>query len=159
MTELGVTDEQFYAACEKASATGNPVHKKIVDQITAVDNFMAFKKLMCKRNTDLNVKAEASDPVLPAEGEEAKASDQNSKSTPDGQVEKARAEMRDVLRVAEQLERAEEEEMLKKAIAESEDQERRRKQMDDEEEEMIRKAIELSQMDSQFQEQPQFEPA
>ncbi len=42
-------------ACEKASA--NPLHKKIVDQITAVDNFIAFKRLMVKRNTELNEQA------------------------------------------------------------------------------------------------------
>jgi len=29
MAELGVSDEQFVEACEKASA--NPIHKKIVD--------------------------------------------------------------------------------------------------------------------------------
>jgi hypothetical protein len=43
------------AACEKAS--GNPLHRKIVDQISAVDNFVAFKKLMVKRNTELNEQA------------------------------------------------------------------------------------------------------
>ena len=48
MQDLGVTDQQFMDACEKASK--NPIHKKIVDQITAVDNFIAFKKLMIKRN-------------------------------------------------------------------------------------------------------------
>ena len=42
-------------ACEKASA--NPIHKKIVDQITAVENFTAFKKLMVKRNQELNEQA------------------------------------------------------------------------------------------------------
>lgn len=42
-------------ACEKASS--NPIHKRIVDQIVAVDNFMAFKKLMWKRNTELNQQA------------------------------------------------------------------------------------------------------
>ena len=50
MQELGVTDEQFVEACERAAR--NPVHQKIVDQITAVDNFVAFKKLMVKRNMD-----------------------------------------------------------------------------------------------------------
>jgi len=35
----------------------NPLHRKIVDQITAVENFMAFKKLMVKRNTELNEQA------------------------------------------------------------------------------------------------------
>jgi hypothetical protein len=52
MAELGVSQEQFVEACTKASQ--NPLHKKIVDQITAVDNFVAFKKLMVKRNTELN---------------------------------------------------------------------------------------------------------
>lgn len=50
-----MTEEQFMEACEKASA--NPLHKKIVDQITAVDNFIAFKKLMVKRNAELNEQA------------------------------------------------------------------------------------------------------
>ena len=42
-------------ACENAEK--NPIHKKIVDQIVAVDNFMAFKRLMCKRNAELNKQA------------------------------------------------------------------------------------------------------
>ena len=52
IAELGVTQEIFMQACETAG--GNPIHKKIVDQIVAVDNFVAFKKLMCKRNAELN---------------------------------------------------------------------------------------------------------
>ena len=48
MAELGVTDEQFLQACQKAEA--NPIHKKIVDQIMAVESFLAFKRLMVKRN-------------------------------------------------------------------------------------------------------------
>jgi len=55
MAELGVTQEQFIISCEKAST--NPLHKKIVDQITAVDNFVPFKRLMVKRNTELNEQA------------------------------------------------------------------------------------------------------
>lgn len=55
MAELGVTDTQFLEACEKAEA--NPIHKKIVDQIVAVENFLAFKKLMVKRNQELNKQA------------------------------------------------------------------------------------------------------
>ena len=53
IAELGVTQEQFMEACDK-SAT-NRIHKKIVDQIVAVDNFVAFRKLMCKRNNELNI--------------------------------------------------------------------------------------------------------
>ena len=59
MNELGVTDEQFISACEKAAQ--NPIHKKIVDQIMAVDNFTAFKRLMIKRNGELNQQAMIAD--------------------------------------------------------------------------------------------------
>jgi hypothetical protein len=55
IAELGVTQEIFMTACD--TAEGNPIHKKIVDQIVAVDNFVAFKKLMCKRNSELNKQA------------------------------------------------------------------------------------------------------
>lgn len=55
MAELDITQEQFLDACQKASS--NQVHKKVVDQISAVDNFMAFKKLMLKRNSELNEEA------------------------------------------------------------------------------------------------------
>ena len=55
MAELGVSDEQFVEACQKAEA--NPIHKKIVDQIMAVDSFLAFKRLMVKRNQELNRQA------------------------------------------------------------------------------------------------------
>ena len=40
-------------ACDKSAS--NKIHKKIVDQIVAVDNFVAFRKLMCKRNAELNL--------------------------------------------------------------------------------------------------------
>lgn len=53
--ELGVTQQQFLEACERAEQ--NPLHKKIVDQIVAVENFLAFKRLMVKRNQDLNKQA------------------------------------------------------------------------------------------------------
>lgn len=55
MAELGVTQAQFVEACAKA--TQNAIHKKIVDQISAVENFVAFKKLMNKRNEELNTQA------------------------------------------------------------------------------------------------------
>lgn len=55
MAELEITQEQFLDACQKASS--NSVHKKVVDQIIAVDNFVAFKKLMIKRNSELNEEA------------------------------------------------------------------------------------------------------
>ena len=61
MTELGVTEEQFVISCEKAAK--NPQYARIVNQILAVDNFIAFKKLMVKRNNELNQQAMAMDLV------------------------------------------------------------------------------------------------
>ena len=52
LSEIGVTEEQFATACEKANS--NPVHKKLVSEILAVDNFAAFKKLMQWRNKEMN---------------------------------------------------------------------------------------------------------
>lgn len=39
------------------------MHQKIVDQILAVDNYLAFKKLMVKRNNEMNQQAMAMDMV------------------------------------------------------------------------------------------------
>ena len=50
-----MSDQQFVEACQRAEQ--NPIHKKIVDQIMAVDSFLAFKKLMVKRNQELNRQA------------------------------------------------------------------------------------------------------
>ena len=55
MAELEITQEQFLDSCYKAQS--NPIHARVVDQITAVDNFIAFKKLMIRRNTELNEEA------------------------------------------------------------------------------------------------------
>ena len=55
LSDLGLTDEQFAQACMKASA--NPLHQKLVAEILAVDNFSAFKKLMQKRNKEMNEQA------------------------------------------------------------------------------------------------------
>jgi uncharacterized UPF0160 family protein len=55
MAEVEITQEQFLEAFEKAKS--NPQHQRIVNQILAVENFVAFKKLMVKRNTELNEEA------------------------------------------------------------------------------------------------------
>ena len=55
MAELDITQEQFLEACDKAQS--DPKHQKIVNQILAVDNFVAFKKLMLRRNSELNEEA------------------------------------------------------------------------------------------------------
>ncbi len=59
--DLGATEEQFVISCEKAAK--NPQYARIVNQILAVDNFIAFKKLMVKRNNELNQQAMAMDLV------------------------------------------------------------------------------------------------
>lgn len=53
--DIGITEEIFAEACIKASS--NPTHKMLLSEIMAVDNFLAFKKLMVKRNKDLTEEA------------------------------------------------------------------------------------------------------
>jgi hypothetical protein len=52
MSELNITQNQFIEACVAAQKSKR--NKRIVDQIAAVDNFTAFKKLMLRRNSELN---------------------------------------------------------------------------------------------------------
>jgi len=77
IAEVGVTQETFLDACKTADQ--NPVHKKIVSQINAVDNFVAFKKLMCKRNEELNRQAMALITKNADEAEAQKATEQKDK--------------------------------------------------------------------------------
>lgn len=144
MAELGVTDQQFVEACEKAAQ--NPVHKKIVDQIMAVDNFSAFKRLMIKRNNELTLQAEAmmaqqTNPDAAANAQAPATGSDPTKEAAEREAAKA------AYKVAQELERQEEEEMIRRAIEESEKLEQHQKAQVDEEEEMIRQAILMSQQE------------
>jgi The ARF-like 2 binding protein BART len=55
MAELDISQEQFLDAFDKAQT--DPKHKKIVHQVMAVEDFLIFKQLMIKRNTELNQEA------------------------------------------------------------------------------------------------------
>ena len=106
----------------------------------AVDSFLAFKKLMVKRNQELNRQAmemfnkKSADAETPkpdptatgvpnaaaagasASAETAAKDDKNLTE----EEKKQQDELREVMRVAHSLERAEEEEMMKRALEESE---------------------------------------
>ena len=49
---MGITREQFFAALETSDA--NPVHHRITQQILSVDDFMSFKRMMIKKNMQIN---------------------------------------------------------------------------------------------------------
>ena len=51
LEELGVTGEQFAAVCEAAAQ--QQVGMEVLEQILAVDDFVSFKKMMVKRNMEL----------------------------------------------------------------------------------------------------------
>ena len=162
MAELGVSDTQFLEACQKAEA--NPVHKKIVDQIVAVESFLAFKKLMVKRNQELNKQAME---LFNKKGTEATPTPEAATTTPASaaatttdaaqaatatpQTEESKKkdaeDLKEVMRVAHNLERAEEEEMMKRALEESEKLNSEEQKVLTEEEEMIKQAIEMSERD------------
>lgn len=127
----------------------------------AVDSFLAFKRLMVKRNEELNrqavemyskmEKAQAEKATPTATGAEnasatqAAAGSQAAKpdATPetllsDEDKKKQAAELKEVMRLAHTLERQEEEEMMRKALEESEKLKSEEQKAIDEEEEMIR---------------------
>lgn len=52
LAEFEIAQEDFLEAFKKAER--NPVHRRIKNQIDAVENFVAFRKLMMKRNAELN---------------------------------------------------------------------------------------------------------
>jgi hypothetical protein len=49
---MGIDRDIFYSACEKSKS--NPVHHRIVQQILSVDDFIAFKRMMIKKNVQLS---------------------------------------------------------------------------------------------------------
>lgn len=68
VSSLGITEEQFMKAVENGVKFEN--HKKVFEQLLIVENFLVFKKLMLKRNKELELEAmkaleqqEASNPV------------------------------------------------------------------------------------------------
>jgi hypothetical protein len=55
LAELGVTPEQFVAACERGA--GNPANEAVLKHVLAVDDFLTFRSLMINRNIELNQEA------------------------------------------------------------------------------------------------------
>jgi len=53
--DLGVTAEQFLDVIK--AGLQNPEHKKIFEQLLLIENFVVFKKLMVKRNKQLELEA------------------------------------------------------------------------------------------------------
>jgi len=101
--ELGATNDQFGEAFESASQTAG--FKKVSKILESVDSFEVFKKMMLKKNSDLNKEAaeillaqEASiaqlkeDEAKPADvtkSPEPKARDPTDQTTPDGPGEES----------------------------------------------------------------------
>jgi len=49
---MGIDRDTFYNACEKSN--NNPTHRRVVQQILSVDDFMSFKQMMIKKNIQLS---------------------------------------------------------------------------------------------------------
>lgn len=55
MTDVGITEEQLMSYIE--TGLKSKTHRKIFEQLLIVDNFLVFKKLMVKRNKELELEA------------------------------------------------------------------------------------------------------
>lgn len=56
LTTVGITLELFVEACE-AARDSRAVNKEVIEQVLAMDDFLTFKKLMVKRNVELELEA------------------------------------------------------------------------------------------------------
>jgi hypothetical protein len=54
--ELGITNDLFLESCEKAK-DGRDINTTVFERLTAMDDFQTFKKIMAKRNTELQLEA------------------------------------------------------------------------------------------------------
>jgi hypothetical protein len=54
--EVGITNEQFLESCEKARS-GRDINATVFERLVAMDDFQTFKKIMTKRNTELQLEA------------------------------------------------------------------------------------------------------
>lgn len=52
IAEMGIDRDTFYSACEHSNR--NPTHRRVVQQILSVDDFVAFKRMMVKKNLQLS---------------------------------------------------------------------------------------------------------
>lgn len=56
LAELGVSEDMFLEACERARSSRD-INQEVYDQIVAMEDFLTFKKLMVKRNMELELEA------------------------------------------------------------------------------------------------------
>jgi hypothetical protein len=54
--ELGITNELFLESCEKAR-NARDINTTVYERLTAMDDFQTFKKIMAKRNTELQMES------------------------------------------------------------------------------------------------------
>ena len=61
LKQIGVSEENFFEACEKAVQRGKGEASKyanqIIDQMIACEDYLTFKKMMFKRNKELEYEA------------------------------------------------------------------------------------------------------
>ena len=115
--ELGATHEMFYQVVK--TGLKNPKHKKYFEQIIATLNFMSFKKLMIKRNKELELEALE---MLHSEGN-ANNEDLQKATFNKDQAEVEAAIAFSIAAEAERLRlEREEEEMIRKVLQESENE-------------------------------------
>ena len=56
LAEFGIGEEVFYEACA-SNRFKSDINKSVYDQMVAMDDFLTFKKLMVRRNMELELEA------------------------------------------------------------------------------------------------------
>ena len=134
LNELGVTEEQFLIAVNRGLEI--PQHKKVFEQLLIADNFLVFKKLMLKRNKELELEA------LRELEEQANLAGVQSDEFSNQSVNQ------DVQKLTLQKEQAEIEEAIARSLA----MEQERAKLQDIEEQQLQEIIKKSQQEYEMQE-------
>jgi len=140
MKELGINEDKFMEIMERGLK--NPEHRKVFEQLLIVDNFLVFKKLMVKRNKELELEALR-------QLEEQERGKQGSPGVSETQYTQQSEELTEAERLQLEREQAE----IEHAIALSLALEKERQKMLEAEEQALQEVIKLSEMEYKSQQE------
>lgn len=123
IAELGINEEQFVKVIERGLSTLE--HKKVFNQVVLVENFLVCKKLMLKRNKELEVealKALEKDPITSTNQKKIEDPKETNKVLEKAELESEKAEIEHAIALSLAMQNelksklSVEEEMMQEAI-------------------------------------------
>lgn len=93
LSDMGISPEEFAEVCQSPNAAR--LNEFVFNQILAVDDFLSFRKMMCKRTLELNVQAMSMLKMQEQQAQQAQAQPAASAAPPSPSVDMAQLEAED----------------------------------------------------------------